>query len=144
MGADHRHLAEIEASARLNDYRRIQHSGHEVRRLRPRDTADVHARSRNWLAARLSEPFPGPTVVMTHHAPSIRSLDPDRVPNLLDAAFASDLESLMDGDRVRLWIHGHTHLCVDYAINGTRILSNAAGYPGDPAPNFDPALVIDA
>jgi Icc-related predicted phosphoesterase len=95
------------------------------------------------LAARLSEPFPGPTVVLTHHAPSIRSLEPARVSNLLDAAFASDLESLMDGDRVRLWIHGHTHRCVDYAINGTRILSNAAGYPSDPAPGFDPALVID-
>lgn len=62
---------------------------------------------------------------------------------LVDAAYASNLDHLMDGRHIPLWIHGHTHYCVDYQINGTRILSNAAGYPGDVDPNFNPALVID-
>ncbi len=142
MGEDRRHLAFIEASARLNDYARIAY-GPESQRLRPWDTAAIHAQSRSWLAARLAEPFSGPTVVMTHHAPTIRSLRGERVPNLVDAAFASDVEDLMDADHVRLWIHGHTHHCVDFTIRGTRVLSNAAGYPGETTTGVRMDLVIE-
>lgn len=35
---------------------------------------------------------------------------------------AGDLEWRMDGRRIALWIHGHTHHCVDYQINGTRVV----------------------
>jgi hypothetical protein len=48
----------------------------------------------------------------------------------------------MDGQRVPLWIHGHTHYCVDYEVAGTRVVSNQRGYP-DQETGFDPALVVD-
>ncbi len=44
---------------------------------------------------------------------------------------------------VLLWVHGHTHHCVDYRIGGTRILSNQRGYPDQPAGGFRPDLVLD-
>jgi len=48
----------------------------------------------------------------------------------------------MGGDRVALWIHGHTHTSVDFELNGTRIISNQRGYPREES-GFQPFLVID-
>jgi hypothetical protein len=44
--------------------------------------------------------------------------------------------------QMKLWVHGHTHHCVDYELGGTRILSNQRGYPRDQT-TFDPGLVIE-
>jgi calcineurin-like phosphoesterase family protein len=51
----------------------------------------------------------GPTVVITHHAPSTSSIHPRVAGLLLNACFVSKARYLLDGERVRLWIHGHTH-----------------------------------
>jgi hypothetical protein len=55
----------------------------------------------------------------------------------LSAAFASDLDSLIQASRVPLWIHGHTHHNVDYTIGKTRIYSNQRGYPHERLAGFD-------
>ena len=47
-----------------------------------------------WLESRLAEPFPGQTVVITHHAPSRRSIHPRFADSLLNACFVSDAERL--------------------------------------------------
>jgi len=76
-------------------------------------------------------PHPGPTVVVTHHAPSYRSsrygYDPS--PANLDHAYCSDLEGFIADHDIALWVHGHLHLPVDYPIAGTRIVANPRGYP---------------
>jgi len=70
-------------------------------------------------------------VVVTHHAPSARSLTYQEPSWLLDSAYASNLDHLMGEERVRLWVHGHTHLATDYEVMGTRVVSNPRGYvPG--------------
>jgi hypothetical protein len=99
--------------------------------------------SRDWLAERLAEPFDGPTVVLTHHAPLIRTRPESIVLSALGGAFASDLTELMGGDRVPLWIYGHTHRAADLEHAGTRVLSNPRGYPGEAVEGFDPALVVE-
>jgi hypothetical protein len=35
---------------------------------------------------------------------------------------------LLDGSRVALWVHGHTHDSFDYEVNGTRVVCNPRGY----------------
>ncbi len=55
------------------DYRKIRVSP-RYRKLLPEDTTLWHARSLRWLAEALAAPFDGSTVVVTHHAPSIRSV----------------------------------------------------------------------
>ena len=129
------------ALAVMNDFRKIRVEP-EYRRLRPADVMAMHRRSLTWLTDRLDEPFPGPTVVVTHAAPSLRSVTPLHRGDLGSAAFASDLEGMLDG-RAALWIHGHTHFCCDYAIGGTRVVSNQRGYPGEDTGGFDPAFVVD-
>jgi hypothetical protein len=112
----------------------------------PADSAALFRRQAGWLEARLAVPHDGPTVVITHHAPSPRSIHPRFAGSLLNACFVSDLERLAGGDRVQLWIHGHTHDSFDYLVNGTRIVCNPRGYAKagvDENALFDPGLIID-
>lgn len=110
----------------------------------PRMAIARHLESRAWLETKLSKPHDGPTVVVTHHAPSARSLTYQEPSWLLDAAYASNLDHLMSEERVRLWVHGHTHLAADYEIEGTRVVSNPRGYvPGEVVDEFKPELVVE-
>ena len=126
----------------VNDYEHITF-GPGGRTLTARDTRTFHLSSRRWLAARLAQPHDGSTVIVTHHAPLIRTRPP--VPELraLAGAFASDVTDLMGADRVALWIFGHTHRVADLEVRGTRILSTPGGYPHQPVAGFDPDCVIE-
>jgi len=75
----------------------------------PEDSTVLFKRHADWLASRLATPHDEPTVVITHHAPSPRSIHPRFAGSLLNACFVSDAESLLGADRALLWIHGHTH-----------------------------------
>lgn len=134
-------LAVFQAKDTMNDFKHIRTE--DYRRLRPDDMMLMSSKTRDWLRARLDTPFDGPTVVMTHHAPTLKSLDGSGRPaSHLDAAYANRWEDLMGGDRVALWVHGHTHFPVDYDVAGTRVVSNPRGYPGEET-GFDPAMVIE-
>ena len=112
----------------------------------PADAAALFNRHLAWLEARLTEPFAGPTVVITHHAPSPQSIHPRFMGSPLNACFVSDAEHVVEGHRVALWIHGHTHDSFDYVLNGTRVVCNPRGYAKNGVnenPAFDPGLVID-
>ncbi|MDN6855577.1 metallophosphoesterase family protein [Pseudomonas sp. CAN2814] len=93
-----------------------------------------------WLDAELALPFAGPTVIVTHHAPSARSIPAEYVGDGLSPAFASNLEGL--AERCDLWIHGHVHECLDYRIGKARIVANPGAYPGEDS-GFDPCRVIE-
>jgi 3',5'-cyclic AMP phosphodiesterase CpdA len=156
--------AQWEARQELNDFKRIRAAGY--RKLQTRDLVMRNHKSLSWLRERLAEPFEGPTVVVSHHAPSRLSLgaahneDSEYVKHWnmamgssskrgstyiknishLDASYASNWDALM-GDSISLWLHGHTHHAVDYPIKGTRIVSNPRGYPGE-STRFNADLLI--
>ncbi len=110
----------------------------------PEDSIELHEKSRDWLSCMLSEPFDGKTVVVTHHAPSSKSVSPRFAKNLLTPAFASNLEELMDGSRAALWVHGHTHDGFDYDVFGTRVICNPRGYVAyEENMMFNPELVVE-
>ena len=135
-----RHSSMAAAQGMMNDFRLIRVDP-EYRRFRPADARVSHMVSLRWLMDRLDAPFDGPTVVVTHHAPSLRSVNPPYRDHPATPAYASDLEWLLDG-RAALWIHGHTHVCLDYEMGGTRVLSNQRGYPDAAVAGFDPGLVV--
>jgi 3',5'-cyclic AMP phosphodiesterase CpdA len=60
----------------VNDYEYIVF-GAGGRTLAARDTLTMHLSSRRWLAERLAQPHDGATVIVTHHAPLIRTRPPD-------------------------------------------------------------------
>jgi predicted phosphodiesterase len=130
------------AAAKMTDYRRIRVSP-RYSRLKGLDTARLHARSCQWLQDQFEQSSTEPTVVITHHAPSERSLRPVFLNDELSPAYASHLDDLVAASGAKLWIHGHTHTATDYRIGETRVLSNQRGYPDDPAPGFQPDLVVE-
>ncbi|AEG91187.1 metallophosphoesterase [Ramlibacter tataouinensis] len=79
-----------------------------------------------WLRPALATPFDGPTVVVTHFAPSLRSADPryGLVPGT--AGFCNALDELLP--LARLWLHGHLHCQQDYVAGGCRVVANTLGY----------------
>jgi predicted phosphodiesterase len=137
----------IAAGAQLNDYRRIRirdaMSG-EMRPLDPMDTLRLHLNARAYLEMKLANGFDGITIVMTHHAPSLRSV-PDQFANdPLTAAYASNLEPVIERFQPHLWVHGHLHNSSDYKIGLTRVVCNPRGYaPSELNPQFNPELVIE-
>jgi 3',5'-cyclic AMP phosphodiesterase CpdA len=126
----------------VNDYTLIAFDS-AGRTLTAGDTRALHLESRRWLETKLAQPHAGPTVVITHHAPLIRSRPRAAAWRALAGAFASDLTWLMGGDRVEVWIFGHTHRAADLDVRGTRVISNPRGYPHEPVLEFDPGYVID-
>lgn len=140
-GPEHREESMRVCAELVNDFEHIAF-GPAGRTLQPRDTRTLHVASRRWLAERLAAPHDGPTVVVTHHAPLIRTRPRQAVLRALGGAFASDLTGLMDGERAAAWIYGHTHRAADLDVNGTRVISNPRGYPHQPVAGFDPARVI--
>lgn len=83
-------------------------------------------KSQAWLRQALAVAFDGPTVVVTHFAPSLRSADPryGLVPGT--AGFCNALDDLLLS--AQLWLHGHLHCPADYVANGCRVVANPLGY----------------
>ena len=130
------------AEQRLNDFRLIKNGQRE---FIPQDSVNLHIETVKWLEMKLkSEAFDGPTVVVTHHAPSYQSVVPRFQNDLLSACFASNLDHLLGFSE--LWLHGHMHDSLDYEVSGTRVICNPRGYSRYEKTcengNFQPGLVI--
>jgi predicted phosphodiesterase len=139
--------AEEQAVAMIRDFSRIRASSAAERPFSPNDSIELFRRSAAWLQRKLDEPFDGPTVVVTHHAPSRQSIHPRFAGSPLNACFVSDAEWLMGVERVVLWIHGHTHDSFDYTVAGTRVLCNPRGYAKNGVNEnaaFEAGLVVNA
>jgi 3',5'-cyclic AMP phosphodiesterase CpdA len=150
----------------LSDCRRIRRAG--ALPYLPHDAGGAHARSRAFIedalgsivaqatgfraspVALVQDARPGDrAVVVTHHAPSVRTLPPEVLPELSDAwvgaSLASDLEGIMSGwGAPTLWIHGSVPGPVDVTVGRTRIVANPriSGWPGGRAP-FNPTLIVE-
>ncbi|MGB6106115.1 MAG: metallophosphoesterase [Pusillimonas sp.] len=128
------------------DFSRIKSDLTPGATLSPTELEAIFNRNRAWLQRCLDQPFKGMTVVITHHAPSPKSIHPRFESSAINTCFVSNSEDLISSDRAILWIHGHTHDSFDYEVNGTRIVCNPRGYVLDGVvenKKFDPDLVIE-
>lgn len=136
----------LDAEEAMSDYRkiRIRHQGRaglrssdHPRPIRPIDVRELHLDHCDAIIGAMgqAEAAGKPLVVVTHHAPCARSLmygaewsgkfqfQPT------DPAYASHLDHMMEReDAPCIWVHGHTHVAVDYTVGNTRVLSNPKGY----------------
>jgi len=103
-----------------------------------------------WLRAALALPFDGPTVAVTHFAPSLRSADPRYGVTPGTAGFCNALDELFP--LADIWMHGHLHCCNDYTVTGVqdgrpwscRVVANPLGYLSKGEQEaFRPDLVIE-
>eukprot|EP01041_Mallomonas_annulata_P019076 gene19076-38268_t len=79
-----------------------------------------------WLREALDQPFKGPTVVITHFAPSLHSADPRYGLTPGTAGFCNALDDLLP--LAHTWLHGHLHCAVEVVQAGCRIVANPLGY----------------
>jgi Icc-related predicted phosphoesterase len=123
---DHEFASQAWAARHMPEYSHVTRADGEL--IWPRDVYDEHQRHWRAIADALTVPHDGPTVVVTHHAPSIRSVHLGDRTDVSAAAFASDLEELILRHRPQLWVHGHIHWASDYRIGATRVVCNPRGY----------------
>jgi predicted phosphodiesterase len=79
-----------------------------------------------WLRGELAQDFDGATVVVTHFAPTLASLDPRYRLTPSTAGFCNSLDDWLP--RADFWLHGHLHHPFDYVKDGCRVIANPLGY----------------
>lgn len=120
-------LAAGDRATGMNDYRKIRRR--DAGKLLPKHTAALHADARLAIAEFLASGDRSRSIVITHHAPSARSVATGMERDIFSAAYTSHLDSLIVEKGPALWVHGHIHETRDYSLGATRILSNPRGYP---------------
>lgn len=117
----------------MNDYKAIRLESKQYGRMRPSDCQLAHQFSRRYIASVAQQHADKKVVVVTHHAPTFKSIDPRFAGDTqLNGCYASDLSDLMlDNTSIKLWMHGHTHHRVDYEVGQCRVVCNPRGYPGE-------------
>ena len=124
-----------------NFYLRKNHSLQDGQAMLADAIRTLGVQSQAWLRQALATPFAGPTVVVTHFAPSLLSADPryGQVPGT--AGFCNALDDLLA--QAQLWLHGHLHCPSDYVKNGCRVVANPLGYARKGEQDgFRPGLLI--
>jgi predicted phosphohydrolase len=135
-------LAETMANIDMNDFKQIRIAP-DYRKFSPADSRAIHLQSRRWLDESLQKFSGRKTVVVTHHAPSKRSINAHYLDDPLNPGFVSNLEPFIEKHEPMLWVHGHLHSCADYRIGRTRVLANPRGYPRENTGAFNPELVVE-
>lgn len=141
-------LARLQAEEGMTDFYRIRCAPGNSRPY-AEDFVRLNHMTRQWLDARLAEPFDGPTVVITHHAPSL-AVSREQPGGLwgsggggshIQAAYFNRWGDLLKSP-VRLWVHGHTHEALARRFGDTRVVCNPRGYPGERT-GFDANKVVE-
>jgi len=96
----------------------------------------------DWLREALAQPHDGPTVVVTHFAPTLHSADPRYGLAPGTAGFCNALDDLLP--LTDLWLHGHLHCATDVQVGRCRIVANPLGYArkGE-QDDFRPTLTVN-
>lgn len=104
------------------------------------DARGEHLKSRGWLEVQLKK-YAGNSVVVTHTAPSLKSIATRYQHDVATAGFASNLDDLIVHGP-RLWVHGHTHIGCDYRHGSCRVVNNPCGYSlAGENEGFKPSLI---
>lgn len=127
---------------RMSDYKHIKYTKIPFRKFKPIQAYRKHVETRDYIASELRVHPKRRTVIVTHHAPSIRSIDWKDRDDPLAPCYASALDALIMETQPVMWVHGHIHKRVEYHIGMTKIIANPRGYPGERS-SFEPDLTVD-
>lgn len=126
----------------MNDFKKIKFSKTPYVKFKPMHAYRKHVETRDFIASELRTRRGQKVVVVTHHAPSPRSIADGFRTDPISASYASDMEELIFETGPALWVHGHVHHRNDYMLDICRVVSNPRGYPGEYS-EFDPAFTVE-
>ena len=118
----------------LNDFRYIRNYNGSL--FRPEDARNQYKFDSVLLATTITQYKDSKLCVITHHAPSFRSVNPRYENDRLNSAFVSNLDNIVGSENIIAWIHGHTHDKQSYYINDTYVGCNPRGYIGESLDEF--------
>lgn len=127
---------------KMNDYKKIKRDP-SYSRLRTIDTFHLHNQSISWLKKSLVKSKTVTNIVVTHHAPSIKSVPSQYEEDPVSSAYASNLEDFIIEQKPQCWIHGHVHTPVRYKINETEVICNPHGYIDEKYNGYEKELIIE-
>jgi Icc-related predicted phosphoesterase len=141
---DHRYII---GSPAWNGHRLALFADEDHPGITSAEIIERHNASRRFLEATLARSHSGPTIVVTHHLPSLRSIAPRYKGVQMNSVFASNLDDLVNSGAA-LWIHGHTHTSRCWrSSHGTLVVCNPAGTAKLPFERenraFNPRFIVD-
>lgn len=126
-------MSMLAAQQNMPDYKVIRHKG---KNLTPEAIFRMHKRQLKVLTRKPVD------VIVSHHAPSYKSVENRYLFDSLTPAFSNRLDMLIEELPAKVWVHGHTHSFFSYAIGSTRIVCNPKGYPGERT-GFNPFFTVE-
>jgi Icc-related predicted phosphoesterase len=84
----------------------------------------VNAKAKSFLEREVEEN----SVVVTHFSPSYASVPPMFKGSDINRFFVCDMQGVIWENQPALWLHGHTHTPVSYAMGATKVCANPFGY----------------
>lgn len=128
-------LTKLQARLGMNDYKCIRHGDtltYWHHRITPEEIEFFHYETKTFLQKCLDKQREvcqnTKTVIMTHHAPSFKSVDPLYRDDNLNGCYCSNMDYFVDSLGADVWVHGHIHASHDYMIGDTRVICNPRGY----------------
>jgi len=108
----------------------------------PEDALERHLFTREWFE-RAIPMLRGPVFVMTHHAPSAKSVKGRYKGS--EGMYSSDMESFIKKNpNIKYWCHGHVHESSDYMVEQCRVVANPFGYnPDELNRRFDASFEVE-
>jgi Icc-related predicted phosphoesterase len=134
--------ASYHALESMNDFKRIRIDP-RYSKISPLDIAIIHKKSLKWMEEQINSNNNEKLVVITHHAPSEKSIPHKYKNDSLSPAYASNLDCLIINSNIDLWIHGHVHDQLNYSIANTKIVCNPRGYPDEENCLFNPKMIVE-
>ena len=116
-------IAGFECQQVMTDFKKI--------RLSPKysiDLVSIHRQSISWLSNELEQLANETNIVITHHAPSKKSLPLEYKENIISSAYASNLDKVIQKYNPKYWIHVHLQNSSNYFIGETKVICNPRGY----------------
>lgn len=132
------------AKYQLNDYRCIRNDQNNYHAIEPEETIERFNKTINYFETVIEQSEK--VLVVSHHAPSLMSTDP-QYNYELQYAYANNLDDfILNHPQIKLWCHGHIHTFKDYMIGTTRVICNPRGYHTDKhsqTTGFNPDLILE-
>lgn len=109
----------------VSDFRRIRDG---ERFLSWERFNEEHRRCVNFISLSVAKSTAKTKIVITHHVPSPQLIAEEFRGSMINGAFTSNLDKMIESLPVKCWIYGHSHRNIDTVIGGTKMLSNQLGY----------------
>ena len=125
----------------VSDFRRILYHGEP---LTFADFNREHGRCFSFIMNAVEKSDAANKIVVTHHVPSFKLLNPRFANSKANGAFTVELAPYIELSGIDYWIYGHSHYNKDIIIGNTHCVSNQLGYVSHKEhQTFDPFKYIE-